>query len=279
MGLLDLLREQDELIAKSPAPAPAAVSVVPAPAPPPTAVPEAPKEGGWLTTTPRKGTIELLEAPLMPLPLGRLVWAPWYRCHDKLFPARTCDPMDVRGEKWVQTWPIPRDETVIQLLVQEQTKTTSSHLIVKTHQLVPYWADTKSTSQLSRNRDEPIEPLSRNRDWHPKRLAALQTALEKKYTARLATHIYQRTVTVAEAFLSKAREYEQRLEQLSSTAPPTPTAAPSEEEAREDDAEDEEGEEVVPVPRQHVPRVLQVGDHVTYLHKVSSAVFVCWGVD
>eukprot|EP00981_Chlorochromonas_danica_P009881 scaffold2858_cov245-Ochromonas_danica.AAC.20 len=158
--------------------------------------------GEWLSPSSSTGTaapIDLLETKVIGVPLSRLVWAPNYRFGNKLFPARHCDNTEAIRESFIKVWPLPADESVVEIFCPETTKTLSKLLVVKSKQLVPYWAE-NSKDKESNYQGTLV--------WNEKRWKAVQQALEKKYNAKTSRYVFDKIRKTANDFLSESQSKE-----------------------------------------------------------------------
>lgn len=154
--------------------------------------------GEWLSpssSTKAAGTaapIDLLDTKVIGVPLSRLVWAPNYRHGDKLFPARHCDNSEAIRESFIKVWPLPADETVVEIFCQENMKTTTKLSVVKSKKLIPYWAENNKDKE-SNYEDELV--------WNEKRWKTVQQALEKRYNAKTSRYVFDKIRKTANDFL------------------------------------------------------------------------------
>lgn len=101
--------------------------------------------GGWISVDTKRTPssthqVELYETKVRDnIFPDDLVWAPYYRYGDKLFPARLCANNEVRFEPWVKKWPLPIDEAVVEIFCQEKSAESTQLIIVKQNKLLPFW--------------------------------------------------------------------------------------------------------------------------------------------
>jgi hypothetical protein len=194
MGLLDLLIEQDKIYAKSPAPPPvpntstsssssnnntSAISTnlfssegTNIPPTPSNQTDKDDKEDEWINANgtsvrPENQPATVWDTRIVPVPTSDLIWAPYYRIKGRLFPARLCKNEEALTESWLKVWPLPDDEVVVEILCQPKTSVTSRFLVVKSNQIVPFWAYNKQDQKT--NYDQLV--------WNDRRFAVMQKVM------------------------------------------------------------------------------------------------------
>jgi hypothetical protein len=138
---------------------------------------EVSQDDGWLDARDPKGkkvpAIPIFETKPRAVSLENLVWAPYYRVQDKLFPARLCDNHEGVLENWIATWPLPEDEILVEVFCQEKLAKMSRLLVVKKNKILPYWAENKDDQEGNYDK----------REWNEKRMNATQK-VSPKHTSR-----------------------------------------------------------------------------------------------
>ncbi len=101
---------------------------------------------GSIATNKEKNDIELFQTEIFPVETKDLVWAPFYRFHNALFPARLCSIEEAVGERSIPER-IEQDCVVVEFFKQVKYKDSSRLLLIEKAKIIPYYKKTnKDTS-------------------------------------------------------------------------------------------------------------------------------------
>jgi hypothetical protein len=89
-----------------------------------------------------KKDIELLKTDIIPVESKELVWAPSYRFHNTLFPARLCSYDEAIAEDSIPLVDNNDDNVVVEIFNQEMYHNVTRLLLVPKAKVIPYYAST-----------------------------------------------------------------------------------------------------------------------------------------
>ena len=159
----------------------------------------------WLTNSPQKLTTAApgrkqitfwdTQAPRN-VKLKDLVFAPYYRCRDKLMPARICQPSECATVKHI-SMPFPANEVPVEFICMEEFPDTRI-LLVSRCKVVPYW---NSAAALKRGEVDYVDQGDPPMFWNPDQRDATHKALVDRYAVKIAQQAFDRVIARADEFL------------------------------------------------------------------------------